>query len=219
MINDLKFVIKCMKFAHNKKMYIALYILFILLGALNFILNDRFNYIVGGYMLFIAPSLLGQMFQTVNMSNLVMCSPKKKVMGIRGLTALNSACAVVGFVTFTIAIIVVYSLNRCSSEDIGYVYMITGIMELLILIYMAFSYKFYIMSSVIFFVAFLGIYVGNSIFTNTSSIITSIPGYLGIVIAVGCIIIGCLAFYGITKLFYKYPMDKRAVSSTLKLEI
>lgn len=219
MIKDLKFALKCMKYAHNRKMLSGMFVFFIFLGIMNFSMGREYNYITGGFMLVVAPSLLCQLYQTVNMSNLVVSSPKKKWMETRVLTLLNCICVLIGFIFFSIAISVVYLLGKCPAEGIGFLFAVQGILDIIMLVYMAFSYKHYVISTIGFVVSFFAFFIGCMAVQSIPSVVTSISITAGIGIAAVCIIVGCLLFLGVSNLVYKHPMDKRAMQSTLKMEL
>ncbi|MDD5934605.1 MAG: hypothetical protein PUC65_03415 [Clostridiales bacterium] len=219
MIKDLKFAFKCMKYAYNKKMICGMSLAFIVLGGIQFCSGRPLNYIVGGYMLFAAPCLLCQMYQVTNMSKLVASSPKKRTMQIRILTLLNLLAVLLGFILFSFGMYIVYRKNQCPVESIGYIYIIQGVMDIIMLIYMAFSYKHYIISSIIFFCAFMAAFAGSIGIAggDLSKFNISVP--VGVGIAFVCILIGSFAFYYVSKLVYKAPMDKYAIATQLRSEI
>lgn len=219
MIKDLKFAFKCMKFAYNRKMLCGMSLVFLLLGMLQFSIGRPMNYIVGGIMLVIAPCLYCQMYQMVSMANLVASSPKKQKMQIRILSLMNLLASFLGFLLFSLGMYIEYRKNQCPIESIGYIFIVQGVMVVIVLIYIAVSYKHYIISSILFAVAFMGVFGASTGIAGEGLDKFNISVPVGVGIAFVCIVIGGFAFYCVSKLVYKAPMDKYAMQTQLRSEI
>ncbi len=213
MMKDLKLGFAFMRYAPKKGIG-SLAILFILLGFLNMDSVKHMLYIIGGYFLTLGPYMLVGMFQTVNMSNLVLSSPKKRKMEVQVYTLINVVSVLIGFVLFSIILLIELWLNRCSPYYIGFVYTALAITYIIHLISAALSYKHSILSSVITVIGLAAIII--TCIQIPDHIQRSIHASLGISFAIVGIVIGSFAFLGITKLIYKTPMSKYTVKSMLQ---
>lgn len=224
MMKDLRLGFQFMRYANKMQTIIVLSIVEILCGF--YLMNPSIHIlnIFSGYLLIGGPYLFAGSYQKVNMSNLVLSSPKRRRMEVQILTLLNVASVVIGFSLFSIALLIEFWLNGSSSYYIGlhstafyYVgfdYMVLGVIYIMFFIRTALSYKYSILSIVMAIIEFLAILL--SCITIPDSTMKSIPVSLGVGIAAVCIIIGSFAFFSLSKRLYRIPMDKHTVKSTLQ---
>ncbi len=220
MMKDLKLGIRCIKYGHNKRILFALAIFMIIFGALCIITNEDMSlmtYVMGGFMMTIAPCMSEQIYQTINMSKFALSSTKQKRMGVQITTVLMGLSLLIGFILFTIVMLILIGNNRCIVSEIGCIYMVIGILDVYLIIYMALFYKYFFVSTVVYVIGYVIIYLicGMVIYRYKNSI--SIP--FGISFALVCIVISSFINFGISKLTYKKPMDKYAIGSSLGREL
>lgn len=220
MMKDLKLGIQCMRYGHSRRMLFALAIFMMIFGALSIITNvdmRLMTYVIGGYLMTVAPCMSVSIYQTINMSKFALSSPKQKRMVVQITTMLIGISLLIGFILFTIVMLILIANNRCIVEEIGYIYIVLGILDVIIIIYIAFSYKYFFLSTVVFVIGYVTIYVICS--SVMDSFKNSISISSGMSIALVCIMVSSFIYLGISKLTYKTPMDKYAVGSLLRREL
>lgn len=223
MISDLKLGFKMMKYGHSAKLSFVASILMVVFGLLLSavgIMTD--NSFFGGYFIMLAALFLMQLLATVNAANLVQVSPAKKKLQTR-IPALFSAALMLAGYLFSVIIAGVVVCTR--SEYAGNVnnYMITtAIIMAVIMMYYGACYKYFVVSTVLFFVVFLTsapLINGDLQFVFTPFSDSRANFGLAALIGMAVILLGGLLQYLISLALYKAPISRWALGATLRKQM
>lgn len=208
MIKQLKMGFKMLRYTFGTKMCIGLMALFMVMGiALSLIHTDRTT--PGTYLLLVVGMWPVQLIYSMNVSRQVQTSPWKKAME----TSIPTLISFVGlFACYLVAILIkLPQLGNASEEELGYMaaeMIFSGTLLMILMLYCGLAYKFFILSTVIFFVMYLGMTIAYNMIIWTTAIRFSFGA--AVVIGMLEIVIGALLQYGVSLLVYRYPLAKRA---------
>lgn len=170
---------------------------------------------VGAYFIGMVPIFIMQMFYSLQASSMIATSAYAKKMQ----TSIPSLVSGIGYIiTYAIVAGIQMVKANITPENSGYIALETVLIAVLWLVfasYMGAALKYFVISTVLFFVFFcvissvlnLGRFFGFAL-----DIPVWTAGVLGFVI----VIAGCFAQYGISLLLYKRPMSKYAQLSSLR---
>lgn len=218
MINDLRFAFKCIRYASNKLSMFIVTILCCFVAILSLIFTKSLdNILLSIYLITSFPLYTVHMYQSLNASTLIESSTLKKKMQTKIPAVVSLFSTIVGYAIVGIIITIMYKVGRFSYDMLGFLFLLDGIMALFILIYLSIAYKHLVLTNIVFFVLII------VFFDKATEILTdppfALPLWCGICSGIVCIIIGSCAFYGLSILQYKVPMDRFVLSSGMKQEL
>lgn len=208
MIKQLKTGMKLLRYTFGFKMCMFWIILFIALGVLMY--RGRG---VGSFFIVVSGLWVVQLMYSLNVSNMIQTSPLGKAFQ-------TSATTIISFITFLLLYLldVVLMLLMKEGQEL---YMIVqwlisdGVIIFLLMLYCGFAYKFYIASTVFFFIAFFSI-IDSGCFVSGRPVFHSfihvpfddISWIQAFIIGLIFIIAGALVQYVASCFVYKYPLAK-----------
>ena len=228
MINDLKLGFKIMKYGHSAKLSIIGSVAFAVLGlvfcAIGITTTSSF---LGGYLLMMSALLLLQLISTVNAANLVQTSPMKK----RLQTSVPALFSIFLMLTAYLLNVVVVAVAVCANPEAVELFctliICTAVMTGVIMLYYGAVYKYFVVSTVIFFIIFIFIYpsvisgdINDELYWN----FMPFAGYwenfaLTVVIGLGIILVCGVLQYLISLAVYKAPISKLALGARLRSQL
>lgn len=209
MINDVKFAFRCMKYGSCRIALTISSVIFVLLGIANIILTKGIDSVVlGNYCINIIPMMLVQLYQNANSSSLVASSARKREMQTRIPAVLNLFFMLILYTVTAGVTVICAKTDRIPEELIGNIIMMNGVMFFILSAYIGIAFKKFILSIVLFTVCFL---FGSRYLGKIMAL--SIPVPVGIALGLVCVFVGAAAHYGLNLLFYKLPIDRKAVES------
>ena len=195
-----------MKCGLSFKSQVALGILFLILGSVweVFPIFGTVNVIdLGSVFLFCAVMFPTQMVISLDMSEMVQTA-------CGGLLMLAWATLLKG---------IAYATGNISG-NLGWQLLQIGIWMFFLMIFNGVCYKFFIISVIIMYSLMFGLGMSAGIATfgkgGMMSGLVHIHPVLAVVLDIGLILLGALAEYGITSLFYKFPLSKAAFGAAMK---
>lgn len=216
MIENIKFVFVLQKFGFQRRLQLGSMVIFYLIGVV-IELATRGNFWLGMFFMMLAPMYMVQVIYSMCMSTLVTASPYGK----RIQTSIVS-CGDLFFSLVSMTIIVIMkavevALYPQQKDALISVFVILSVMMLVLHIYTAFVYKFYVLSIVLLFVIIwpLSFYMGYSVrFFTLPTIPVSFVG--AVLIAYASTLLGVGLQYVLTKLIYRAPLSKYAQGAAMR---
>lgn len=213
MINNIKNNIKLLKYGYQFKLNIICSVIFTLLGTFLVSYGGNIYKSPSMYMIFFCSFLfIIQLAYTLTISDIVKSSPKYRQFYLGVPRMVNIA----GFLISFLLLLTIKFIQADTIEDFiqysGNEVAASGIMYMVVFLYIALAYKFFLISVVIF--------CGSCIFINVLfNYITEIYSFTliqGIGIAVLFVIIGLILFEILERVTYKMQMSKFAQSAFLR---
>lgn len=229
MINDLKLGLKILRYAYGIKMSLVSGILFLLLSVVNIWLSLDFagntvranNIMMGGVMMACTVLLTVQLIHSLNASNLIQVSPRKK----RMQTSIPAVLSVGGMgVMYLLNALIFYLIGIWRPESmvgISTGLVLIALVMALMMMYMGAAYKYFLAASLIFYpILFAIIYtsVDSEWFLSLFALDT-IPFMAALFIGLAIVIAGGLVQYLLSLAVYKAPMSKMAQTGPLRKEL
>lgn len=221
MIKQLKMGFKMLRYTHGIKTCVIWMIVIFLFGILLEWSasgeNVSFNQIGIYFMMMIAIWPL-QLLVSLNVSNVVAASPWKK----RIQTSVMALVSVVAFLFAYLLVIVIEAVKLAKGmileEDFTFFILWAAFFAGVLMIYMAFSSKYFVVSTIGFVISMsvLSCIVSVRTYTNIGILHISMHPALVILIGVLIIVAGSLLEYGISLLLYKIPVSKYAQMNSLR---
>lgn len=219
MIENIKFVFVLQKFGFQRRLQLGSMVIFYLIGVV-IELATRGNFWLGMFFMMLAPMYMMQVIYSMCMSTLVTASPYGK----RIQTSIASCGDLIfSLVSTTIIVImkaVEVALYPQQKDVLISVFVILSVMMLVLHMYIAFVYKFYVVSIVLLFVIIWPIlfYMGYSVSGTSSFSLPTIPvSFAGaVLIAYACTLLGVGLQYVLTKLIYRAPLSKYAQGAAMR---
>lgn len=217
MIRQFKLGIRLMRYAFGVKMCAGFAILFFLLGILLSFISARYGIVSsGGGLFLIMPGmwLLQLLFSLVS-AGMVQASPWSRPLQ-------TSIQILVGFVGFAASYVVIILLklpllpgaSEEMRQSIVAELLLDALLAVVVMIYFGTANKFFVTSTVVFVVLFLGL---TSVYAMLLFPAASRLSF-GAAAAIGgaCLIVGAFLQYGLLVLVYKYPPSKKAQLRSLQ---
>lgn len=221
MIKQFKMGFKMLRYAHGIKSCIVWCFITFLMGVLLEIGAVEEN--VGGnhvaiYLVMMIAIWPLQLLVSLNVPNVVASSPwKKKIQ--------TSVMALISVFTFLISYIVVvsiegikYSIGRTRAEDFTSYVIWAACFAMVLMLYMAFSMKYFVVSTIGFIVVMSSTSIIVSLRQYTDLEIFHKTFHPAVTILLGgvLIVVGALLEYGVSLLIYKAPVSKYAQMNSLR---
>lgn len=210
MIEQIKMGMRMLRYAFGIKICVVCMVLFFILGIVFLYLPTQIAGSFGGLMVVLGAMWVQQLIFSLPAANMVQASPWKKALQ----TSIPALLGLLGSLLLYVVVTLISALQLLGADEAGRQIvanglLIDGIYIFLLLVYSGVAYKWFIAATVGFFVAF---YTVTGVF-NVMSAVGSLPE-LSFAAAAGigglCMIVGALAEYGLSLLFYKAPLSKRA---------
>ncbi len=218
MIEQIRLGMKMVRYAPGRRTMAAFTAFFFGLGILWFFLDGVTNR-MGGLYLGTCGLYIVQLVMGISASSLVQASPRKKQMQtlIPVLVELPCCFAVSG-VAFLLHLILIRWGKQTYEEAAGAL-MLMGLFQMLMMVYLGFAYKNFLLSIFLFFVAFGSLYpfiVSGGSLPQMMDWLGTIPlwGILGINAAQ--LLLGGLLQYLLSLAVYRLPLSKNAMGVFLR---
>lgn len=217
MINDIKMSFKILKYGINYKTSIAFAIIFFVLG---FALEMLGSSLITALYIPIVGIYFGQLIHSVVQSTMVQTSPYKKAMETK-LPAIAMTVILLAYNTFGILWkLLLMNINPERKEELSMALLGVGVMTIMVMVYFAFSMKFFYPATIIFFIVFysfcftngynMGAHIAGS---EMFSVNISMP--VAIIFSYICMILGCVIVYGVSVLLYKKDYSQQNFKKVL----
>lgn len=225
MINDLKLGFKLMKYGHSAKLSIIGSIVLAVFGLVFCAVGIKVRQALpGGYFLMLSVLLLLQLISTVNAANLVQTSPMKKKLQI-SVPALFSVLLMLAayLLNVVVAAVALFHANPESLELFCSQIMYTAVMMGIIMLYYGAVFKYFVASTVVFFIMFVLAYP----FVISGMLQWSFMPFaepwenfaLTAVTGLAVILVCGVLQYLISLAVYKAPISKRALGARLRSQL
>ena len=200
MIENVKLIFALQKFGFQRRLQLGSMVIFYLIGVV-IELATRGIFWLGMFFMMMAPMYMEQVIYSMCMSTLVTASPYGK----RIQTSIAS-CEV--------------ALYPQQKDALISVFVILSVMMLVLHMYIAFVYKFYVLSIVLLFVIIwpISFYMGYSVSGTSSFSLPTIPvSFAGaVLIAYASTLIGVGLQCVLAKLIYRAPLSKYAQGAAMR---
>ena len=221
MIKQLKMGFKMLRYAHGIKTCVMWMVVVLLFGMLlewsasgeNVFLNQMGLYFV--MMIAIWPH---QLLVSLNVPKVVAASPwKKKIQ-----TSVMALVSCVAFLFAYILVIVIEAVKLAKQmtleEDFTFFVIWAAVFAGVLMVYMAFSAKYFVVSTIgfVFFMQVLSCVVSIRTYTDIAIFHMSMHPALTILTGALIIVAGGLLEYGVSLLLYKVPVSKYAQMNSLR---
>lgn len=216
MINDIKIGFKLMKHGLSLKSSIFSSVLF-LVGGLMFELSGDVMGIFGSVYAVMGSIMVYQLVQSLTCAGMVQSSPLKK----RLQTSISALCTFVCTMILNTIIVVVKLLvgnhNQTPMNEVAVSILISSVMLVLIMVYMATAMKSFLLSTVVFLGScgivgyFIGMGLGLNWFTSWNVSVGA-----AIVVSYLAVALGSFLMYLISLVFYKKEYSKITFEGALK---
>ena len=219
MIENVKLIFALQKFGFQRRLQLGSMVIFYLIGVV-IELATRGTFWLGMFFMMLAPMYMMQVIYSMCMSTLVTASPY----GNRIQTSIASCGDLIfSLVSTTIIVImkaVEVALYPQQKDALISVFVILSVMMLVLHMYIAFVYKFYVLSIVLLFVIIwpISFYMGYSVSGTSSFSLPTIPvSFAGaVLIAYGSTLIGVGLQCVLAKLIYRAPLSKYAQGAAMR---
>ena len=224
MINDLKLGFKIMKYGHSAKLSIigsiALAVLGLVFCAIDIMAMQSF---LGGYLLMLSSLLLLQLISTVNAANLVQTSPMKKKLQTSVPAFFSIVLMLLAYLLNVVVAAVAVCANPGAIERFCTEIMCTAVLMGLIMLYYGAVYKYFIASTVFFFIFFMFI-EPFALYGELQWDFMPFAGpwanfVLMTVIGLAIILVCGVLQYLISLAVYKAPISKLALGARLRSQL
>lgn len=216
MIRQFKLGIRLMRYAFGVKLCAGFAILFFLMGILMSFVSAKYGIMASAGLFLIMPGmwLLQLLFSLVS-AGMVQASPWNRSLQ----TSIQTLVGFVGFAASYVVIILLKlpMLSGASTEmrqSIAAELLLDALLAVVVMIYFGTANKFFVTSTVVFLVLFLGLtsVYGMLLFPAASGLSFGAAAAIGGV----CLIVGAFLQYGLSVLVYKYPPSKKAQLRSLQ---
>lgn len=219
MIKQLRMGLKMLRYAHGIKSCIVWCVIVLLLGVLFEVGADDSNSVfIGIYLVMMLAIWPLQLLVSLNVPNVVAASPWKKRIQ-------TSVTALISFCGFLIAFAVVdvmegnkFATGRIAAEDFTFNVLFAACFAVLLMIYMAFSTKYFVVSTIGFIIVMSSssIVINLMQYTDLAIFHQSLHPAATVLLGILFIILGAVLEYGISLLIYKVPVSKYAQMNSLR---
>lgn len=210
MIRQIKIGLKLLRYSHGVRLSISIAAVLVMFAmAIEFVPVFKYSRILGDYLILANGMWLIQLLYSINFASLVQTSRWKKKLQ-------TSVPAIVGFSGYALSylFIIIIKLpgfvgaDAGQRADISAMLFMDAVIGAGMMIYSGMAYKFFIPSTIIFFVMFYRWYY------STGSGMSNMPQIdLPVWEAAGAgyliLVAGAMLQYGMTRLLYRFPLDKR----------
>lgn len=219
MIENVKLIFTLQKFGFQRRLQLGSMVIFYLIGVV-IELATRGIFWLGMFFMMMAPMYMMQVIYSMCMSTLVTASPYGK----RIQTSIASCGDLIfSLVSMTIIVImkaVEVALYPQQKDALISIFVILSVMMLVLHIYIAFVYKFYVLSIVLLFVIIwpISFYMGYSVSGSSSFSLPTIPvSFAGaVLIAYASTLIGVGLQCVLAKLIYRAPLSKYVQGAAMR---
>lgn len=211
---------KLIKYALNYKSVLGMIIFVAIFGLIwdlaTIFLPDIFLSIfdVGAYFIVLAGATLAQSTFSVIYSGLGATSGEYRNILLKYSVFIITCFSLLGTVIPTIIHVIAYYHTPDYAPTIVLSIIQTGVFALFVQVYFVFAYKLYVLSSVIFLICFAPI-ANNFVWAHIFGKLLSLPIGVAIVVCFAFTLLGSAAYYAISKLLYRKPLDTLAFRSAM----
>lgn len=215
MIDDLKLGIKTLKYAYGTKSTIFGVVCSILFGVLMCIMNVCFeSKFPGGYFFILVVLFVTQLAASLGVAALISSSPKKKNFHVGILSAISVLTTLIMFFSCVITELILSLIFPQKISFISSQILCTAVLAAIVLQYVAISYKFFVIGTIIFLTEFL-CFMRYGLITEFGY---GNARYLALATLIGLAIIALASVveYIILKLLYRFPVSKMSQNAFVR---
>lgn len=216
MIRQFKLGIKLIRYTFGIKMCLGCAAVFLVFGiVLSFVSMNIGVMPTGSFFLAVTGVWITQMFCSLYVSGMIKASPYNKAIQTvmpTFLSFLGLAASYLLIILLKLPLLSAASIETRQSMSAELV--LDALLMAIIMIYFGTAYKFFIASTLLFFVCFVGMSAvyGGILFWSVSRLPFGAAAAIGGV----CLIAGAFLQYGLSVLVYKYPLSKKAQLRSLQ---
>jgi len=223
MINDLKLGFKVIPYGLNFKGSIVSYILFFILGLVMEITSPDMG--LGVLYVAIGSLLVVQLINSITCSTMVQTSPYKKrlqtvipcILGGGYLLVTHTlvlGAKWIGFQANFIDLEEAYAMEEAYANSV----IMSSVMLILVVVYMAAALKRFWVSTVIFIVVFIGLFSTSTVsrILGDNAIWFTMEPPVAIALSYAMVLIGVICMYVISRILYKKDFSKVTFETALK---
>lgn len=220
MIENVKFVFALQKFGFQRRLQLGSMAMFYLIGVV-IELATHGTFWLGMFFMMLAPMYMVQVIYSMCMSTLVTASPYGKQIQTSIVSCGDLFFSLVSMTIIVIMKAVEVALYPQQKDALISVFVILSVMMLVLHIYTAFVYKFYVISLVLMLLTIwpISFYMGYSV--SGSSISFALPtipiSFVGaVLLAYASTLLGVGLQYVLAKLIYRAPLSKYAQGAAMR---
>lgn len=176
-----------------------------------------FKYLMSNILILCASMFPSQLLVSTDLAFLVQTSPYKKKVQTGLLAKVTFVCNIVALTWLLFLRIVSGILYQSLETELVSIF-VTGILLFLFAVCNAFIYKYFLWTTVVIYVFSLVIGImGRFVYPDIwRSLFVSIHPLWAVVFAYGCVFLGSLVLYGISKLIYKKELSRFAFGAAME---
>ena len=170
---------------------------------------------VGAYFFMMAPIWIMQMFYSMHASSMVEASAHAKALQTSIPTLISGIACVLSYIVVIVIQIKKGMNSPQNSEYIALELLMIAVVTMIYTCYMGVALKYFVLSTIVFLISFLGI----SMYLNIGRFLQfgiAIPVWAAGICGMGVIGLGMLAQYGLSRLVYRAPISKYAQLTSLR---
>ena len=221
MIKQLQMGYKLLRYAHGVKTCVIWSIIIFIYGVLVewYTMPDEVSGVhMGIYFIIMVAMWPLQLLASMNVPYVIASSPWKKKIQTSVAAVLSTVCFLFTYAVVAIIEGIKFRKNLITAEDLTFLVLWGGGFALMLMVYMACSTKYFVVSTIVFFVAMSGISAIASIrnFFEIPFLHISLHPALVIMLGILLVVLGGLLQYGISVLLYKAPVSKYSQMNSLR---
>ena len=216
MIRQMKLSIKLMRYTFGIKVCVVCEVLFFVAGILlSFISVKARTPSMGGFFMILTGLWLSQLFLSLGSARMVQASPWNKPIQ----TTMGMFISFLGFAA-SYVVIILLKLPYLATASAGMLqnmsaeFLLDALLTMIMMLYCGAAYKYLITSTIIFFLAYLGVntFYGFLLYPAAEKLSFGAAAGIGGLM----LIVGAALQYGLSVLTYKAPISKRAQLRSLQ---
>lgn len=220
-MNELKKGMKMMRYAYGIKSNLVQAGVFFLAGLVMVISGERGNFgMLGGFFWICIGMLPSQLIYSISVSNMVQASPMRRKMQTAVPVAVNLFCMLLVYLAEVLMGGIMAWSRPEQAGGICRELVTLAIMSVLVMIYLGVCYKHFVLATLIM-VPEMVIWLRGGLdgWIRAQNIGPDITFGMAILAGFALIMVGGLAEYLLTLLFYRTPMAKMAQAAPLRKEL
>lgn len=213
MMNDIKRVIKLMKYGDQFGMYLIMGILWLLFGGIMMLTEAGTESYVAVGLFFMIPSLaLLQSFASLEAGGMAASSGKRRFLGIRGQNLFMVwGVGILCFLVF-VTVLVKYLLFPSTRLYAGGTLLCTGLSAAVLMIYIALVNKSFIGGLVVFLLLYIGYFITGSFILEKWR-----PSFVpGLLLGLAAFVLGSIISSLLRDALYKKPISKFSLGAEMR---
>lgn len=208
MINDLKRVIKLIKYGFNLKINLICAFLFFLFGL---VYSIFIGVELGFLELMLGPIFIIQISSCLEYAGIIGSSPLKRSISIHFQNIFGGLVALCSYLLS----VIIYFFRKddllMQEEQVTKTFLVIGLFSTLLLVYMTAAFRSFVVSTCIFAIGFAGVYYGEN-FISIRNLSTGGSVLIGLLL----VLVGIALSVVVRKLLYKKQISRYAAGASLR---